>query len=94
MIQDKINQIKELTNNYNIFIKQKTGNMLNMLIWSRFMDSGSNNTLNILEVIYNDSISTINYLNNIFILFKLMTLYYFKTKVKNTGQICSIDIPP
>ena len=93
MIQDKINQIKELTNNYNVNIKQKTGTDVKGAYKSvRCMGNGQ--TLNIEPVIYNDGVKNFVKRDGDYIIQVNNTILFYEPRDKNTNSICSIEENP
>ena len=93
MIQDKINQIKELTNNYNVAIKKKTGNDVKGA-YKSVRCIGNGQTLNIEPVIYNDGVKNFVRKDGDYIIQVNDTILFYEPRNKNTGQICSIEESP
>ncbi len=93
MIQDKISQIKQLTNNYNVAIKKKTGNDVKGA-YKSVRCIGNGQTLNIEPVIYNDGVKNFVRKDGDYIIQVNDTILFYEPRNKNTGEICSIEESP
>lgn len=93
MIQDKINQIKELTNNYNVVVKQKTGSSVTGA-YKSVRCIGNGQTLNIEPVIYNDGVRNFVKRDGDYIIQVNNTILFYEPRNKNTGEMCSIEDNP